>query len=310
MKLNLRIVLTLAAAMSCTMLFAQQWEEGAGIPPTRGNAQTIDEGNDVQGRLRASLEIPLGKKWEVTWSEQVRVMDNFSKLDKIVSSVGVGYKPWDFLKFGIDYSLVNERQYDTEEMEVQIPVLNEDGSQKVDNMTGEPIYNFDMRDVETKSWGLRHRTNIDVTGMYRIGRVKLSLRERLRIQFRTDSVCKYEKPETTFSLRSRFKTAYDLRNSRWEPYAFVELYTMLNSPKPVDNFKDFPLQNEAYINRVRLAVGTEFKINNYHRLDMYYMVHFNRTYNSRYKGNKGDLKEWSLEKMCNHVICIDYRFKL
>ena len=176
------------------MLFAQQWEEGAGLPPTRANAQEIDEGNDVQARLRAALEIPLGQKWSLTWSEQVRTMDNFQKLDKIVSSVGVGYKPWEFLKFDIDYSLVNERQYDTEEMEVQIPVLNEDGSQKVDNMTGEPIYNFEMQDVETKSWGLRHRTNIDVTGMYRVGRVKFSLRERLRVQFRGDSINKYEHP--------------------------------------------------------------------------------------------------------------------
>ena len=310
MKLNLRIVTTLAALMSCTMLFAQQWEEGAGIPPTRGNAQEIDEGNDVQGRFSAGLQIPLGQKWSLTWSEQVRTMDNFGKLDKIVSTIGVGYKPWEFLKFDIDYSLVNECQYDTEEMEVQIPVLNDDGSQKIDNMTGEPIYNFAMQDVETKNWGLRHRTNIDVTGMYRIGRLKLSLRERLRVQYRTDSVCKYEKPATTFSLRSRFKTAYDIRNSRWEPYAFVELYTMLNSPKPVDNFKEFPLQHEAYINRIRLAVGTEFKIHNHHRMDIYYMVHFNRTYNARYKGNKGDLKEWSLEKMCNHVIGIDYKFKL
>ena len=84
MKLNLRIVTTLAALMSCTMLFAQQWEEGAGIPPTRGNAQEIDEGNDVQGRFSAGLQIPLGQKWSLTWSEQVRTMDKFKKLDNIV----------------------------------------------------------------------------------------------------------------------------------------------------------------------------------------------------------------------------------
>lgn len=307
MNLKLRITLTLAALMCSTMLYAQWNPE---LPPTRSNVTEIDEGSDVQGRFRATLEVPLTKNLNFTWSEQARLKNNFSDLDKIVSTVGLDYKPWSFLKFGIDYSLVNERTFDSEEVEVQIPVLDADGNQKVDNMTGEPIYNFEMQDVETKGWGIRHRTNIDVTGMYRIGRVKLSLRERLRVQFRTDSVCKYEKPETTLSLRSRFKTAYDLRNSRWEPYAFVELYHTLNSPKPVANYKEFALEREAYLNRVRLAVGTEFKINNYHRLDIYYMVHFNRTYNARYKGNKGDLKEWSLEKMCNHVICVDYRFKL
>ena len=310
MKLNLRIVMTLVALMGCTIVSAQQWEEGAGIPPTRGNAQVLDEGSDVQGRFRASLEIPFANKFNFTWSEQVRLMNNFSDLDKIVSSVGVGYKPWDFLKFGIDYSLVAERTFDTSTEMVQIPVLDDNGNPKFDNMTGEQIFNFKEQEVETKGWALRHRTNIDVTGMYRIGRLKLSLRERLRVQFRTDSINKYEKTNPTLSLRSRFKTAYDLRNSRWEPYAFVELYTALNSPSPVDNYKDFPLQREAYLSRVRVAVGTEFKIHNHHRLDMYYMVHFNRSYNARYKGNKGDLKEWSLEKMCNHVICVDYKFKL
>ena len=310
MKLNLRIVMTLVALMGCTIVSAQQWEEGAGIPPTRGNAQVLDEGNDVQGRFRASLEIPFANKFDFTWSEQVRLMNNFSDLDKIVSSVGVGYKPWDFLKFGIDYSLVAERTFDTSTEMVQIPVLDDNGNPKFDNMTGEQIFNFEEQEVENKGWALRHRTNIDVTGMYRIGRLKLSLRERLRVQFRTDSINKYEKTNPTLSLRSRFKTAYDIRNSRWEPYAFVELYTALNSPSPVDNYKDFPLQREAYLSRVRVAVGTEFKIHNHHRLDMYYMVHFNRSYNARYKGNKGDLKEWSLEKMCNHVICLDYKFKL
>lgn len=310
MKLKLRIVLAAAALMSCTMLSAQQWTPEGDIPPTHSSVNKIDEGSDLQGRFRAAIEIPLGKKWELQWSEQVRLMNNFQDIDKIVSSIGVGYKPWKFLKFGIDYCLVNERDYDTEMAMVQIPLYDENGNPRVDNMTGEQIFNYEEREVETKSWGLRHRTNIDVTGMYRIGRVKLSLRERLRIQFRTDSINKYEHSDPTFSLRSRFKTAYDLRNSRWEPYAFVELYTMLNSPKPVENFKEYPLSTEAYVNRFRVAVGTEFKINKYHRLDMYYMVHFNRTYNSRYKGNKGDLKEWSLEKICNHVICIDYKFKL
>lgn len=308
MKLKLRIVLAAAALMSCTILSAQQWEEG--MPPTRDNVNKIDEGSDLQGRFRAAIEIPLGDKWELQWSEQVRLMNNFQDIDKIVSSIGVGYKPWDFLKFGIDYCLINEREFDTEMRTFQIPLFDDDGNPRVDNMTGEQIFNFEDREVETKGWGLRHRTNIDVTGMYRIGRFKLSLRERLRIQFRTDSINKYEHPDPTFSLRSRFKTAYDIRKSRWEPYVFVEVYTMLNSPKPVENYKEYALSREAYVNRIRLAAGTEFKIHKHHRLDMYYMVHFNRSYNARYKGNKGDLKEWSLENLCNHVICIDYKFKL
>ena len=310
MKLNLRIVLTLAAAMSCTMLFAQQWEEGAGIPPTRANAQEIDEGNDVQGRFRASLEIPIGKNWEVTWSEQVRVMDNFSKLDKVVSSVGVGYKPWDFLKFGIDYSLVNERQYDTEEVEVQIPVLNDDGSQKVDNMTGEPIYNFAMQDVETKSWGLRHRTNIDVTGMYRIGRLKLSLRERLQTTFRTDSVNRYEKMNPEMILRSRLMAEYNIRHSKWSPYIFFELHNTLNAPQAVWNYKTDPFDFDNYITRYRTGLGAKYRITRNHRLEFYYYFDYDRTFNIDYKANAGTLKGYVRENEMRHIFGISYKFKL
>ena len=101
-----------------------------------------------------------------------------------------------------------------------------------------------------------------------------------------------------------------LRNPHWEPYAFVELYHTLNSPAPVKNFKEEPLAYKNYVPRLRLAVGTEYKIDNHHRMEFYYMVHFNKSYNARYKAKSGDIKEWSLEKVCAHVIGIDYQFKL
>lgn len=244
--------------------------------------------SDVQARFRAGLEIPIGQKWEFTWSEQLRLQNNFSKIDKVVSSVGFGYKPWKFLKLEAQYGFVNNR--DT----------------KTDNKTG----------FQTSSWQVRHRLNFDVTGSVRWGRVKLSLRERLRVQFRSDSVNKYEHPDPELSLRSRLKSAVKLNNARWEPYAFVELYTTLNAPAAVSNYLKQPLKSDNYINRVRVGLGTEMKLSNSSKLDFYYMVHFNRSYEARYKGiskdpaNDGDLKSWGLEKKCAHVICIDYKFKL
>ena len=116
--------------------------------------------SDVQLRLRAGLEVPIGRKWEFTWSEQMRLHNNLANFDKIVSSVGFGYKPWRFLKLEAQYGFVNER------------------TSKTDNDTK----------IKTIDWQIRHRLNFDVTGSVRWGRVKLSLRERLRVQFRTDSV--------------------------------------------------------------------------------------------------------------------------
>ena len=249
--------------------FAVQAQEEI-IPPTEIT------NNDIQGRFRAGLEVPLDSfgKWDFTWDEQVRLHNNFSDLDKIVSSVGVSYKPIDYLRVGVGYSLVNQ---------------------------------FDEDEVQ--KWGIRHRVNLDVTGMYRVGRVKLSLRERVRVQFRGDSICKYEHANPFFSLRSRFKVAYDVFQSRWEPYAFAELYTTLNAPAPVENYKENPLDSENYISRVRFAVGAEYKINMTNRIDIYYMLHLNQSYDARYKANAGDIKEGRHPKGLAHVFCLDYKFK-
>lgn len=244
--------------------------------------------SDVQLRVGAGLEIPIGRKWEFAWNEQLRLHNNLANFDKVVSSVGFGYKPWKFLKLEAQYGFVNER------------------TSKTDNDTG----------YKTIDWQIRHRLNFDATGSVRLGNVKLSLRERVRVQFRGDSVNKYEHPNPEITLRSRLKGALNLRNGRWEPYAFAEVYTTLNAVGAVNNYLREPIRYANYINRVRFGLGTEMKLSNSSKLDFYYMVHFNRSYEARYKGiskdpaNDGDLKSWKLEKKCAHVIGIDYKFKL
>lgn len=277
MKIRAYILAVLAAVMVCVT--AQAQDEISLVETSE---------SDVQLRVGAGLEVPIGRKWEFAWSEQVRLHNNLANFDKIVSSVGFGYKPWKFLKLEAQYGFVNER------------------TSKTDNDTG----------FKTIDWQIRHRLNLDATGSVRLGNVKLSLRERVRVQFRGDSVNKYERPNPEITLRSRLKGAVDLRNGRWEPYAFAEVYTTLNAVGVVNNYLREPIRYANYINRVRLGLGTEMKLSNSSKLDFYYMVHFNRSYEARYKGiskdpaNDGDLKSWKLEKKCAHVIGIDYKFKL
>ena len=277
MKIRAYILAVLAAVMVCVTAQAQ---DQVSLVETSES--------DVQLRVGAGLEIPIGRKWEFAWNEQVRLHNNLANFDKVVSSVGFGYKPWKFLKLEAQYGFVNER------------------TSKTDNDTG----------YKTIDWQIRHRLNFDATGSVRLGNVKLSLRERVRVQFRGDSVNKYEHPNPEITLRSRLKGAVDLRNGRWEPYAFAEVYTTLNAVGVVNNYLREPIRYANYINRVRLGLGTEMKLSNSSKLDFYYMVHFNRSYEARYKGiskdpaNDGDLKSWKLEKKCAHVIGIDYKFKL
>ena len=277
MKIRAYIFAVLAAVMLCAPVQAQ-------------DAISLVESSesDVQLRVGAGLEVPIGRKWEFAWSEQMRLHNNLANFDKVVSSVGFGYKPWKVLKFEAQYGFVNER------------------TSKTDNDTG----------FKTIDWQIRHRLNADITGSVRLGNVKLSLRERVRVQFRGDSVNKYEHVNPEITLRSRLKGALKLRNDRWEPYAFAEVYTTLNAVGAVGNYLRDPIHYSNYINRVRVGLGTEMKLSNSSKLDFYYMVHFNRSYEARYKGiskdptNDGDLKSWRLEKKCAHVIGIDYKFKL
>lgn len=183
---------------------------------------------------------------------------------------------------------------------------------------------------------MRHMANIDITGSCKVGRIKLSLRERVRLNFRADSVNRYEHASPAISLRSRLKAAYDIRLCRWEPYAYVELYNTINARGAVPNYTKYNVAYKQYISRWRFAVGAEFKINNHNRLEIYYRFQMDQSYDARYfkvgakdPDKRGYLKPnyaynekaeivplhpsdmgWRRERQNCHVIGIDYKFKL
>ena len=274
MKRTLRLLTLAAALMGCTAVFAQQ----NAIPAP----QEVKLDDDVQARFSAALEVPLAKNLSLEWSEQVRMHNNVSDVDKILSTVGVGYKVLPWLKLGASYSLANVR-------DAEINTVTK---------------------AEEVEWKMRHRVDADVTGSYKVGRLKLSLRERVSFKFRGDSINEYEHVNPNIALRSRLKAAYDIRQCRWEPYAFVEVYTTLNALNAVPNYKNYSVAYKQYMSRLCFAVGTECKLNNYHRLDIYYQYQMNQSYDARYKANSGNLKGWTHEKQNCHVIGLDYKFKL
>lgn len=233
--------------------------------------------SDLQGRFKVAMDIPLSQKVKLTWGEQLRTKDSFRSVDKILSSLSVAYTPWKFLEMGTEYAFVNEWQG------------KQDGS--------------DIR------WRTKHRWNIDITEKLTAGRFELSLRERVRMEFRGYEANKYTDPNPFTTLRTRLKAAYK-NPSRWKPYAYVELYTTLNAPKRVENCLRDPLERDNYINRVRIVLGSELKISDKHKMDFHYMLNLNRTRKTAYFYDTGDLNSWSLKKVAAHVICIDYKFSL
>ena len=228
--------------------------------------------SDLQARFKASMEIPLSDKWSLTWGEQLRLKNTLGDVDKVLSSLTLDYEPWRFLEVGTEYAFVNERK-------------------------------------GADDWRIKHRINFNVTGKLKLGRFDLSLRERIRFVVRSYDTNEFETPDPFTTLRTRLKAAYN-NSSNWKPYAYVELYTTLNAPEVVENYLRDPLDRDNYINRVRVVLGSEVKLGEKHKMDLHYMLNLNRSYKNKYDAATGDVDKWALEKLCAHVICVEYKFKL
>lgn len=231
--------------------------------------------NDFRGRVEGAVEWEVVNDLTLEAGVQLRLNNDLGSVDRIQTSVGANYKVCKYFDFGADYILINGYE------------------------------------VDVKSWDKpRHRANVNVRGSVKVGRVTLSLRERLQTTFRTDSVNRYEKMNPELMLRSRLMAEYSIRHSRWSPYALFEMNNTLNAPKVVANYKTAALSTDNYIARYRLGVGAKFRISRHHRLDFYYYFDYDRGYNIDYKGNKGDLKGYVQENEFRHTFGISYKFKL
>ena len=65
--------------------------------------------SDLQGRFKVALDIPIGEKVSLSWSEQVRVKDSFGSMDKLLTSLTVGYTP--FFSVTKAYSVPNCKNF-------------------------------------------------------------------------------------------------------------------------------------------------------------------------------------------------------
>lgn len=236
---------------------------------------TVDNSSDIRGRFDGAFEWELAKNLSLEAGVQLRLNNDFASVDRIQSSVGLGYKVNKHFNFGAEYSLINS-------------------------------HNFNKSAWEKP----RHRLNANIEGSVKVGRVKLSLRERLQTTFRTDSVNRFEKPDPELVLRSRIVAEYDIRDSHWTPYLLFELNNTLNAPKAVGNYLQDAFDYDNYITRYRLGIGAKYRINKNNRLDFYYYFDYNRGYNIDYRGNGGELRGFVEENQMRHIFGISYKFQL
>ena len=138
---------------------------------------------------------------------------------------------------------------------------------------------YTLRLFGNKGWTdpnefLRHRVTFSVQGQVKLGRVKLSLRERLDINCRTDSVNPLEKSATDLRLRHRIHADYTLRAKPIKLYANCELQHTLNTPVEYLNTVAGTDAYGQYIHKVRTDIGVRWRLNKRNALSFGYVFDY------------------------------------
>lgn len=167
-------------------------------------AQPIEmetEESDFQARTGFSIDKKITKGLHITWSEELRMKNRLSDIDRIYSAIAVSYDILPWLKAGVDYTFIAVKQ--------------------------------------NKGWEYRNRSNIDVTASYKVGaQWKFSLRERFRITSANKVSDPRTEVNPTWVMRSRLMAEYTVSKLPLRPYAYFELSNTLNTPAIIANYID------------------------------------------------------------------------
>lgn len=120
---------------------------------------------------------------------------------------------------------------------------------------------------------IRHRFFVSVTPQVSIGDWKLSLRERLDVDYRADSLDQDERKNAELSLRSRLRVDYTMPHKPLRFYVMTELHNTLNVP--TDYLNKYATNKTIrhygqYIRYVRPEVGMRWQVNDHNYLYFYY----------------------------------------
>lgn len=233
-----------------------------------------------------------------SFEAEYRARDNFSATDRTNVGVSFSYKnknliPW--LKVDAGYTFI----YNNNPASTSIKYEDDGVTPKHMN-------------VDANYWGMKHRATASLIGSWKVGRVKLSLRERYQYTYRAAATCdrtrypygllnEYEyviedadpiygffpdgeqmvdtkNPKSDHKLRSRLAASYDIRKCKFEPFAEIEFYHDIDAAMALD--------------KTRYTVGTDYKLSKTQRFTAYY----------RYQDHSDD------DEAGGHVIGLTYSF--
>ncbi|MCR4920366.1 MAG: DUF2490 domain-containing protein [Bacteroidaceae bacterium] len=228
------------------------------------------------GEISIEKSLGLTKRWSIGATTEMRAEER----DRWSIGADIGYKPIKYLKLGASYYFLYRHRPENRREHYRGDVVSDD------NWNG-----YNLREA---FWSPRHRANFEATGTVKLWKwLRISLRERYQFTHRMQSTAedakyRYTKmidsatgtttytlrngyPETETDtiatendhiLRSRLKLAVDKKGLAFGPFVSAELHNSLNSGQ------DFNLE------KVRTAIGTEYKINKHNEISLAYVLTF------------------------------------
>jgi len=234
---------------------------------------------DFRSRTSVGMDWKITKGLHLDAGYELRTSDRISRIERHQLNIGIRYSPIKHLDIGTGYYFIGH--YDSE-----------------------------------KAFKPRHRLYFDLTGSYKFGAWKLSLRERIQMTHKSYDLNKYQQTPNLVELKSKLKLAYK-GLIHLEPYVYVELRNCFNGPHFTADYNEtsgkytdyeFLGYSDAYINRLRGALGLEWKIKANHSIDFKLMTDWcrDKSIDTNAEGTK--LKSYSWEQALNTSLSIGYVF--
>lgn len=236
----------------------------------------------------ASFEKKFCKKFSVDAGVEFRSDNHEQRASRWAGSLGVSYKPFKNLSFGVGYVFIHD--YQPTEIDIDYEKDNE-GNIEYDEQ-GRPEFNG--FNVDHGFWRNKHRVNFDITGKVKFGRFTFSVRERYQYTRHLKATTqrdryrdalpesmqpenwtgnlyplggyyftelktgdKIKKAKDRHNLRSRFELEYDINNLPLTPCISYEF---------TNNLAD-----KLDLEKCRLIAGVNWKVTKQHRLNLSYI---------------------------------------
>lgn len=243
--------------------------------PLFARSQTPATGTEYDFRSRTSVGVDwkIVKGLHVDAGYELRTADKISRIERHQLNAGIQYSPLKYFSIGTGYCFIGH--YDAD-----------------------------------KNFKPRHRVYADLTGSYKFGAWKLSLRERIQMTHKSYEFNEYQQTPNLVELKSKLKLSYK-GFTHLEPYIYAELKNCFNAPDVNYNEatgKYFSGYSDTYINRVRGVIGLEWKIDRSNSIDFSFMTDWcrDKEIDTNAKGTK--LKSCCWESTLNNILSIGYEF--